>query len=85
MRRGWELDTGSDDGEQIGTEALALADALWEATMAGDTERVLAITRTIAEVEGKPQERVEHSGTVKRVSIQLEDTPEDPGDVEELL
>lgn len=86
LRKGWQSDTEAGEGEApIGKLARDIADLLLNAIERGDAEAVRTIATAIAEAEGKPQERVEHSGTVKRVSIQLEDTPEDPGDVEELL
>lgn len=63
--------------DQIGELALALAEQLEMAVKRGDGEAVRALCLAIAEAEGRPQEKIEHSGTIKRVSIQLEDTPDD--------
>ena len=48
------------------------------AARAGDADRVRSIATVIDQVEGKPQERVEHSGSMKQVIIEGEDRPENP-------
>ena len=77
LRKGYAEDTDSDDGEQIGTWARQLADDIATAIEKGDADKVRAIATVIDQAEGKPQEKIEHSGSLKRVSIRLEDTPTD--------
>lgn len=55
--------------EPIGIEARALADEITQAALAGDGEKVRSLCALIAEAEGKPQERVEHSGQTARTLV----------------
>lgn len=65
LAKGYETDSEADEGEEkIGALARALADQLFKAVERGDSEAVRALSIAIAEAEGKPQERVEHSGEV---------------------
>lgn len=78
LSAGFENDTTAGEGEEkIGTLARALAEQLEKAIARGDTEAVRALCLAIAEAEGKPQERVEHSGSMMTISIQGELAPED--------
>lgn len=72
LAKGFETDTEAGEGEErLGTLARALADQLQMAIERGDSDAVRALCLAIAEAEGKPQERVEHSGdvTMRRVIL----------------
>lgn len=76
LRRGWQDDPDSeDDGEKVGKWARQLAEDLAQAIDDGDADKVRSIATLMDQTDGKPQERVEHSGEIKRVSINLEARP----------
>jgi len=64
LRKGWETDTESDDGEQVGTLARHLADKMAEAIENGDADTIRSIATVIDQAEGKPQESTHHTGNV---------------------
>lgn len=77
LAKGFETDTeAGPDEERIGALARKLADDLAEAVDRGDDAKVRAIALSIAEAEGKPQERVEHSGGAV-VRITFTDVPDE--------
>ena len=78
LRKGWQEDEESEDGEKVGTWARQLAEDVAQAIDEGDADKIRSIATIIDQVEGKPQERVEHSGGGKAISIILEETPSDP-------
>lgn len=77
LAAGFEEDTAAPEGEErVGKLALALAEQMEKAVARGDTEAVRALCLVIAEAEGKPQERVEHSGGAV-VRITFTDVPDE--------
>lgn len=72
-----DKDAESED-DRIGSLSLELAEEMIAAARAGDADRVRSIATVIDQAEGKPQERVEHSGSMKQVIIEGEDRPENP-------
>lgn len=79
LRRGYQDDSDSDDGEQIGTLARKLAFDLAQAIDEGDADKVRSIATVIDQAEGRPQERVEHSGTTSiQASFVAPRAPETP-------
>lgn len=75
LRRGWQEDEENEDGEKIGAWARQLAEDLADAIDAGDADKVRSIATLMDQTDGKPQERIEHSGEIKRVTINLEARP----------
>lgn len=76
LGKGWEKDTDAEsDDDKLGAESIALAKVILEAARNGDPDSARAVAMLIDQAEGKPQERVEHSGEIKRVTINLESRP----------
>lgn len=79
LAKGWESDTEAEDPEhRIGQGALDLADEMLSAALAGDMKTVKACAEIINQVEGKPQEHVDHTGEVTGIRIVGFDSPEEP-------
>jgi hypothetical protein len=57
------------DGEGVGRLSERIALELAAAALAGDTKRVSALTSLIDQIEGKPQESIEHSGSIAAVRL----------------
>lgn len=78
LAKGWDSDEDADDPEhRIGVGARDLADKMIEAALLGDMATVKACAEIINQVEGKPQEHVDHSGDVATVHLVGFDSPED--------
>lgn len=81
LAKGYETDTEAGEGEEkIGILARELADRLYDAIVEGNDAKVRAIAAAIAEAEGKPQERVEHSGGQTLVQIVGVEVPDEAPD-----
>lgn len=79
-RKGWETDSEAQEGEEkLGIEARRVADEAHGAALAGNSEKVRALTSLIDQAEGKPQERVEHSGGATTRIVHVSDV--ETGDV----
>lgn len=80
VRAAWRRRLAEDrDEDGIGKLARGLAEQLEKAVARGDMKAVRALAMAIAEAEGKPQERVEHSGTVPlTVEFVADRDPESP-------
>lgn len=62
LAKGWEDDTDEPDPEKrIGVEAKRVGEELLRAAYLGDRDRVMSLCDVINQVEGKPQEFIEHS------------------------
>lgn len=69
LRKGYDSDTDSDDGEQLGTWARKLADDVAQAIDEGDADKIRSIATIIDQAEGKPTETRVNKGTGKLVVV----------------
>jgi hypothetical protein len=78
LARGWENDTESEHPEhRIGEQAREIGRQIIEAALAGDLKKVEALAKVIEQVEGKPQEHIDHTGEVATIRLTGFDSPEE--------
>lgn len=78
MAKGRDSDVDEADHElKIGEGARDLAQELLDAALIGDLKKVRALAEIINQVEGKPQEHVDHTGDVASIRLIGFDSPED--------